>query len=64
MHDTLRFVAQELRDSQLTIRIPRRLRAAIDARAERERRSVADVLNNLIEESFPTSSMKKRAQRR
>jgi predicted HicB family RNase H-like nuclease len=46
-------VAQESRNHQLTIRIPRRVRRAIDARAERERRSVADIVNNILEQHFP-----------
>jgi hypothetical protein len=55
MHDNeVPPMSQELRDHQLTIRIPQRIRAAIDAQAERERRTVADVVNNLLEEHYPS----------
>jgi len=56
-------VTQELRDHQLTIRIPQRVRDAIDAQAEAERRSVADVLNNLLEEHYPAPSSSKERRR-
>jgi hypothetical protein len=46
-------VTQEPRDHQLTIRIPRRIRVAIAAQAVLERRTVADVINNLLEEHYP-----------
>lgn len=45
-------VPRESRDHQLTIRIPLRIRASLDEQAERERRTVADVLNNLLEEYY------------
>jgi len=57
-------VAQELRDHQLTLRIPRRIHDAINAQAETERRSVAAVINNALEKLYPVPSMKKRARRR
>lgn len=58
-------MSHELRDAQLTIRIPRRLRNAIGAQAEAERRTIADVLNNLLEDRYsaPTPPPKKRADR-
>lgn len=58
-------MAQKLRDAQLTIRIPRRLRDAIGAQAEAERRTIADVLNNLLEDRYsaPTTPPRKRARR-
>lgn len=43
---------KEPRDEQLTIRLPRRVRVAIEARAESERRSVADVINNILADSL------------
>lgn len=42
-----------LRNSQLTIRIPQRIREALDAQASRERRTVADVVNRMLEEHYP-----------
>jgi len=48
-------VSQEPRDHQLTIRIPQRIRAALDAQAALERRTVADVLNNLLEAHYPAA---------
>lgn len=55
MHDSLVSVmSQEFRrNSQLTIRIPRRIRDALDAQASREHRTVADVVNNMLEERYP-----------
>jgi predicted HicB family RNase H-like nuclease len=46
-------VSQELRDRQLTIRIPQRIHDAIEAQADAERRSVADVINNALEKLYP-----------
>lgn len=43
----------EPRDNQLTIRIPQRIRDEIEEQAERERRTVADVINNLLEQHYP-----------
>lgn len=51
-------VPHELRNRQLTIRIPRRIRDAIAVQAERERRTVADVVNNMFEERFPAPASK------
>lgn len=45
-------MSQERRDEQLTIRIPKRIREALEAQADQERRSVADVINNLLEEYY------------
>jgi hypothetical protein len=53
-------VAQQRRDHQLTIRIPRNVRAALDAQAERERRSVADVVNHIFEKHLATASQRSR----
>jgi hypothetical protein len=46
-------MSQELRDHQLTIRIPQRIRDALDAQAEAERRTVAAVLNNILAKLYP-----------
>jgi hypothetical protein len=46
-------VSQELRDNQLTIRIPQRIRDMVEEQAARERRTVADVINNLLDERYP-----------
>jgi len=43
----------EPRNHQLTIRIPRRLRRALDQEAERERRTVADIINIVLEDRYP-----------
>jgi hypothetical protein len=53
---SLRAVGQRSnrRDHQLTIRIPQRIRDAIAAQADAERRSLADVLNNIFEELYPS----------
>lgn len=48
----------------MTIRIPQRIRDAIDAQAEVERRSVADVVNNVLEARYPAPAPRKRAHRR
>ena len=53
VHDNGTRVSQEPRNHQLTLRIPQRIRDAIDARADHEHRSVADVINNILSESFP-----------
>jgi hypothetical protein len=54
MHDIVgQRMSQELRDHQLTIRIPQRIRDALEAQADEERRTVADVINNLLEEHYP-----------
>ena len=57
-------MSQELRDHQLTIRIPQRIRDALEAQATRERRSVADVANNIFEQHYPVTPTKERARRR
>jgi len=46
-------VTPERRDHQISIRIPRRIREAIAAQAVAERRSFADVVNNIFEQHFP-----------
>lgn len=61
MHDNRSHVSHERRNHQLTIRIPRRIRDAIGVQADAERRSVADVINNILAEHFPTTP--KRGQR-
>jgi hypothetical protein len=45
-------MARERRDHQLSVRIPRRLLLALEAQAETERRSVADVVNIMLEERY------------
>jgi hypothetical protein len=57
-------MTRELRDHQLSARIPRRIFALMEEQAERERRTVADVLNNLLEERYPAQSSREGARRR
>jgi len=57
-------VPQEPRDHQFTIRIPKRIRDAIGAQAEHERRSVADVVNNILAGRFPAPSAPTKRSRR
>jgi predicted HicB family RNase H-like nuclease len=40
------------RDHQLTIRIPKRLREALDREAAADRRSVADIVVNMLEDRY------------
>lgn len=42
----------EKRDHQLTIRIPKRLREALDREAEADRRSAADIVVNMLEDRY------------
>jgi hypothetical protein len=44
---------RELRDYQMTIRIPTRLYQALEKQADVERRSIADVVNNVLEKVYP-----------
>jgi hypothetical protein len=62
MHDTEAVMSQsqEARGHQLTIRIPQRIRDALDAQATRERRTVADVVNNMFEEHYPAERERRR----
>jgi len=59
VHDNVTLVA-EPRDHQLTIRIPQRIRDAIDAQAEAERRTTADIINNILEERYPATTERSR----
>lgn len=43
---------RELRDASITIRLPSSLRQAVDRMAERERRSVADIVIFAIEKAM------------
>lgn len=45
---------RQLRKHQLSVRIPRQIYAALKKQAESERRTVADVLNNMLEERYLT----------
>lgn len=56
---TISSVAQEPRDNRLTIRIPQRIRDALEAQAKDERRTMADVINNLLGERYPVVSREK-----
>ena len=60
---TVSSMSQELRDHQLTIRIPQRIREALGAQAEAERRTVADVLNNILSKLYPVPATTKRHHR-
>lgn len=51
------------RNHQLSVRIPQLLYVALKEQAERERRTVADVVNNMLEERYP-SVLKGRVSRR
>ena len=57
-------MSQERRDHQLSIRIPQRIRDAIAVQAEHERRSVADVVNNMLAEQYPDPAPKAPKERR
>jgi predicted HicB family RNase H-like nuclease len=46
-------MVKELRDHQLTIRIPRRIRKILNVQAAGEQGSVADVINNLLAQRYP-----------
>jgi hypothetical protein len=50
MHDnvTPSLVAQEQRNHQMTVRIPKRIHGLIKVQAEDERRSVADIVNHVL----------------
>lgn len=54
VHDTARTLS-ELRDHQLTVRIPMRIRKHLNARAKSEKCSLADVVNHLLLERFPAA---------
>lgn len=56
-------MTRELRRHQLSVRIPVRLYQALEAQAEQERRSVADVVNNMLEEKYPSTPAKEKARR-
>jgi hypothetical protein len=43
----------EPRDHQITFRVPTRIRLALEEKAALERRTVADVLNLMLEDVFP-----------
>lgn len=58
-----RQMARELRRHQLSVRIPVRVYQALEAQAEQERRTVADVVNNLLDEKFPIVAAKEKARR-
>jgi predicted DNA-binding protein len=64
MHDNVTLVAQEHRDHQMTIRIPQRIRDLIDAQADNERRSAADIVNNILEEHYSAARDSARSRRR
>jgi predicted HicB family RNase H-like nuclease len=56
-------VPQEPRNRQLTIRIPQRIHEAIEAQADTERRSVADIINNALEKLYPPPAVAERRRR-
>ncbi len=49
----------ERRDSQLTIRIPQRIRDSIDADARADDRSVSDVINHLLARQYRRAKKKR-----
>jgi hypothetical protein len=53
--NTMHPMSLEPRDHQLTIRIPLRIREAIEADATTEGRTVADVVNNVLAARYPIS---------
>ena len=64
LHDNVE-VTRKRRDNQLTVRIPQQLRDAIDVQAERERRTVADVVNNVMEAHYAVlAAARERGRRR
>ena len=42
----------EIRDAQLTVRIPKRLRLALERDADEHRRTLADILCGLLERQY------------
>lgn len=50
--------SDDARTSQITIRLPQRLRDALDAEAERERRSIADLVIFALEDRYATTKRK------
>jgi hypothetical protein len=48
----------------MTIRIPQRIRDAIEAQADAERRSAADIINNVLEKLYPTPTPAAERRRR
>jgi hypothetical protein len=53
---------RETRDSQLTIRIPQRLRDAIDRECESEQRTAADVVVLALEERYGAKRTRSRSK--
>lgn len=47
-------MATEPRDYQLTIRIPKRVYDELESEAHRDRRSIADVVNIMLEQRYPS----------
>lgn len=58
MLTTMPKATDQIRDSQITLRMPASLLDAIRSEAERERRSVADVIIFALEDRFPKRSRK------
>ena len=46
-------MTRNIRDHQLTIRIPQRLRDELETEADRDHRSVADIINIMLEQRYP-----------
>jgi len=57
-------MAQEPRDHQMSIRIPRRIRDALDGQAKHERRSAADIINNLLADYYPPRASSEEGRRK
>jgi predicted DNA-binding protein len=55
-------MSRERRDFQLTTRIPKRFHKALEELAAAERRTVTDIINNLIEAHVPNIPARKAAR--
>lgn len=51
-------MARDIRDNQFSIRVPERIKKALDDEATRERRSVSDLINVILEDRYAKASRK------
>jgi hypothetical protein len=52
----------EIRDTQLTLRIPKRLRVALERDADAQRRTLADVMCALLERQYGAAPAPKKGR--
>ena len=58
MADNDDMAKEDVRDARITVRIPSALKNALEREAERDRRSIADVLIFILEERFAKRTRK------